>query len=470
MNLQGRNLSLRMQGADVKLLQDELHELGASISDRDGFFGKATRQAVLEFQRSHGLQTTGIVDEATATAINAEVDSQRPEQEPIETKELFIVRGQIHQTDGGPLGVGEIRAFDADLRSRQELGKGAWDAEGRFEITYKAESFARAEKRSADLTFQIENQAGLPMESFKLFALQDGRRVAVEAPQIVFNAPPVATVEIVIGDGEFRGPSEFERYVTELTPVLQGVPFAELKEEEKIKDVTFLFRETRIDPQHIAFLILAHRLALKTDLPPEVFYCFFRQNLPTRLQAILALHPEVQRSALETGFRTNLIPARLRKELARILARLQELIVEHAFREPEVAGKYSLSALLSTALPAQELQRNLLSQYVQHKGAIQEFWKALRSDPAFSTSGIVDKVQYTLQFGALTGNHLPLVKDLQQDGSIKSLRDLAKLDADAWLQRINKKVDGQPIGFPPEVPGKDDAEKARNYATAMVRV
>lgn len=37
MELQGRNLSLRMNREDVKLLQKELHQLGFSIHDREGF-------------------------------------------------------------------------------------------------------------------------------------------------------------------------------------------------------------------------------------------------------------------------------------------------------------------------------------------------------------------------------------------------------------------------------------------------
>src|SRR5262245_32582031 len=100
MNLQGRNPSLRMQGEDVKLLQDELRQLGFPLNDGDGFFGKTTRQAVLEFQRGHGLATTGVVDEATATAINGEVDALNPEPEPVAEWQPFIVRGQVRQTDG----------------------------------------------------------------------------------------------------------------------------------------------------------------------------------------------------------------------------------------------------------------------------------------------------------------------------------------------------------------------------------
>src|SRR5262249_5325028 len=158
------------------------------------------------------------------------------------------------------------RAFDADLRSRQELGKSAWDRDGRFEITYRAEDFARSEKGSADLTFRIKNQAGLPIENFKLFAYQDGKKVLVEDPRIVFNAPPVATVEIVIGDGEGRGPSEFEQLVAELTPLLQGLSIGDLTEDNRNQDVSFLSNDTSRDPVLITFLILAHRWSKDTGV------------------------------------------------------------------------------------------------------------------------------------------------------------------------------------------------------------
>ena len=70
MNLQGRNLSIQLQGDDVKLLQNELHQLHLVIDDPVGFFGTATRDAVLEFQRIRGISPTGIVDEDTARRIN----------------------------------------------------------------------------------------------------------------------------------------------------------------------------------------------------------------------------------------------------------------------------------------------------------------------------------------------------------------------------------------------------------------
>src|SRR5215831_6871972 len=75
--LQGRNLTLRMQGADVRLLQTELTLLGFAIPDGEaGFFSDGTREAVLTFQARHDLDESGVVDERTAEAIAAELDGR----------------------------------------------------------------------------------------------------------------------------------------------------------------------------------------------------------------------------------------------------------------------------------------------------------------------------------------------------------------------------------------------------------
>ncbi len=57
-----RNISVNMRGEDVKLLQKRLSKLGFSIEDKDGFFGKTTRRAVLEIQKKDGIKATGIVE------------------------------------------------------------------------------------------------------------------------------------------------------------------------------------------------------------------------------------------------------------------------------------------------------------------------------------------------------------------------------------------------------------------------
>jgi hypothetical protein len=85
MNLQDRKLSQGIQGDEVKLLHTELLLLGHKIADAEvakSFFGETTLQAVLDFQKSHGLTADGIVGVNTATALSvAIVALQKPKSD-----------------------------------------------------------------------------------------------------------------------------------------------------------------------------------------------------------------------------------------------------------------------------------------------------------------------------------------------------------------------------------------------------
>ena len=60
-------------GDSVKELQQRLLDLGVRVrGGADGVFGPATAQAVKAFQTSRSLEATGIVDDATATALGSE--------------------------------------------------------------------------------------------------------------------------------------------------------------------------------------------------------------------------------------------------------------------------------------------------------------------------------------------------------------------------------------------------------------
>ena len=83
MNLQGRNLQQGLSGDDVRLLHTELSLLNPPVTIPDSerqpaLFGPATVAAIQNFQKAHTLPTSGIVDPATAKAINDLVDAQFP--------------------------------------------------------------------------------------------------------------------------------------------------------------------------------------------------------------------------------------------------------------------------------------------------------------------------------------------------------------------------------------------------------
>src|SRR5213595_3146487 len=57
-------------GPDVTELQQKLKDLGFDPNGVDGHFGPGTRDAVIAFQQSKGLQADGIAGPATLAAFN----------------------------------------------------------------------------------------------------------------------------------------------------------------------------------------------------------------------------------------------------------------------------------------------------------------------------------------------------------------------------------------------------------------
>jgi hypothetical protein len=372
--------------------------------------------------------------------------------------EPFVVRGQIRQADGRLLAGALVRAFDTDLRMPEaQLGEGVTRKDGRYEITYAAARFRRPGKKSADLVVRVFSKGGQELVSAK----------------VIFNAKPLETVDLVIGGGEYRRPSDYERLVAELTPILEGIPLADLKEDEDHQDFTFLAGETGENRRHIEWLALAAKLGRETGLPAEVFYGFFRQNLPTTLSALSSQQPQGLRHALDAALRANVIPAGLTGQLDSILERLQEVIVDRLLEPHDEQGKATLGALLGTTLSSPGKRKKFVRLFVWHQGPREQFWRKLREDEDFQEGGLVDELQLALKLGALARNHLPMVKALQTlgpNGRLRSPRDLADLDDEGWTALIKKTVGGKPVGFPPDTPGKDDSEKIGNYAGSVKRL
>ncbi|PYO50221.1 MAG: hypothetical protein DMD72_02995, partial [Gemmatimonadetes bacterium] len=193
MNLRVSALSLASSGYDVRRLQLELRQLGFTIDDHEAgaaTFGETTRAAVQQFQQANGLSVTGVVDEATAARINAQVEARFP----------FVVRGVVRQTE-------------------EPLGDAMTDDSGRYEIRYTAEKFSRAEKGSADLRVAMSNP--------------EGRELA--SSPIRFNAGAQEMIDLVVDTG-VRGPSDYERELATVEPLLQGLSLAGLKEDDQHQD------------------------------------------------------------------------------------------------------------------------------------------------------------------------------------------------------------------------------------------
>jgi protein-tyrosine-phosphatase len=397
--------------------------------------------------------------------------------EPPIVEDPLIVKGEIRQADGTPLANTLVRAVDKDMRTEQLLGEQRTNTQGYYEIRYTRSQFSRAEKQSADLivrVFDSNNQeiqqltattdTNTPLETI---AIKDAQGNTRDTP-IWFNAPAVAIINLSIIDPRYRGLSEYERYLQELTPLLESIPLGNLEAE----DIIFLAKETTINSQHITFLRDAFRLSQQTAITPPAFYGLFRQNLPTDLSFLLARDPQEWRSALQRSLQDNIIPAGLAPDLDSLIAQFQALLITYTAggidNQPSALGE-----ILATALSTPALRQAFTTAYAAYDGKdATAFWTNLKTQTGFQ-NGVAETVQFTLQASTLTQNHLPLVRVLQQErqrGTVLTLSALARLDEAGWLRLLNTTIDNQPVGTPAGIPGTTPAEKVQNYAKALTQL
>ena len=74
-------LALGTRGDDVSELQSKLRDLGYTRLDKDGYFGEATRRAVMSFQKKNKLEADGMAGEATLALLNGDGEPATEETE-----------------------------------------------------------------------------------------------------------------------------------------------------------------------------------------------------------------------------------------------------------------------------------------------------------------------------------------------------------------------------------------------------
>lgn len=125
---------------------------------------------------------------------------------------------------------------------------------------------------------------------------------------------------------------------------------------------------------------------------------------------------------------------------------------------------------LAKLFKTSELPKHLIKSVVQKiNGApvlTDAFWHGLRQDPELE-SLVVDELRFTARLWELTGQHLPLVRELQRRrkcGEIRHAADLFDLD---WQELVTQCTGSRAVGAPPGTPGKNAAQRAQNYACAI---
>jgi len=433
------NKIFRVYEAPNSPTQEQLDELTIRLrGEREqSFVGEATQLLVFIFQVQQSLgdhlREKG-VEETTAARLNEILQKLGLLDNPEPSE--FVVRGHVTGASDGYF----VRAYDKDFRSEEPLGDSPLDANHNYEIGYSRDKFKRAEKATADLRVAVFEPSGRELVSSEIY----------------YNASAEITIDLTAGP-EPALPSEYERYVTELEGIMQGVTFIDIDRQEaaqREQDLDFLSGDTGIDRQHIAWLVQAAKfeqesgLWTEPNIPAEIFYGLFRQDGPADWDALRQSRIAVLRKALLDALDQNIIAARFRPQIEDILAQIPN---------PQTQA---LTSVLDGANLSQTELRAVLAQ-VDTLDAVSDHALSELVGQQLIDEQKAQRIGLNVSLYRLSGGDASIVSTLLDEHRFEHARDIAALGPQDWGNVLKKAGSASPAGM-------SRGEYARSLALAAV--
>lgn len=451
MELQNRELSIRMRGGDVALLQTELAELNFDIPVSEierSHFGTGTRDAVNAFQGRHGLPVTGVVDERTAVRINAEVDQ-------LALSEVVVVGRIVSRSRAGVGGLSVVVVDKIVGDGDVELAQTTTSDSGRYAVKLSGATLSGRGKQLPDLQAK---------------AYRDDRYLGASA--VSYNASNLETLTIFLDESADKAlDSEHETLVAHLAAQFRG-NLRDLKENGEREDITHLANKTGWDARAVALAALAEQFSARTTtsrddtgIEPAFFYALFRAGLPANEHTLYQNDPRAAGRIFEQAIEQGVIPADLRERIPQAVERFGTQSARHMLDGPALAGLSTLKQMLSVSLGDDDRRHKEFSQlYTRHRGDPPRFWATIRE--AFGETAH-RRLRIDGQLGYLTLNNAPLIKKLHDANGRDGLADTVELVRNGYYRdRTWRELLGDG-DIPEEVPGRDDAERRGRYAELL---
>ncbi|MDC0742546.1 Tc toxin subunit A-related protein [Polyangium mundeleinium] len=383
------------------------------------------------------LVVRGRITDTTGARVFLEAD---PDAEPDADPPIVVTAFHERLPDPGP------RVFLGSCTTR----------DGMYRIIYRPDAFAPDAYPSLVVKATYESTSG-----------------SWEAEsEVICRAPTTAIVDLVKGGAAFRGPPEVERVAGNVEAALGPVNILDIDEEDLDHSIARIACRTGEDKELVALWFKSARIADDMGLVVEdinsagIVYLLLRQGIPQTRRGILSQRPATLRQAFEASFAQNVgkePPEDAEVTLNDIMDALVDKMVEFA-SEPRVPGASSFADVVRVGIPEiegepnEELQEAFIRAVLQHEGTVEQFWSQLGLNTAFSSGTIAD-LKKTLQVGAFTRYHAPLVEALS--GEVADARELAGYDTADWMELLEE------LPCPPDIPGADETEKRTNYINIL---
>ena len=385
------------------------------------------------------------------------------------TKQLYEVKGTIRLADGSPASGVKVSAFDRDLRTEQLLGQSTTGRDGSYRIQYSGDAFVEAETGGADLVI-------------KAFAAEGS---LLAASPVVFNARPSVEIDLAIPAEVLLPPTLFEKVGRSLTPLLGKLPVANLEEDARHQDVSFLSGETGLARTVVARFVMAHKLA-QPGIPPEFWFVLLggsvfqlsegqslKEQVAVFLESLASLDSSAVRKAFVRGFNLKEISVAFQGKVAGWADAFAKFV---ASRTVNGAGKptFVKSALEDAGITVAKKQEAFARLFNEYKALTPELLAALDQDRSFKKTEIAD-LQTSFRLADLTRADFSVVKMLKEQFDVRrpeQIPTLAKQSEEEWVRVVKAQHGAGHITLPIEVEdiaGRSKLPVAEVYGKTLAR-
>jgi hypothetical protein len=495
-------VSLNETSMRINLLHKALIILGYPIADdevKSHTAGKSTLEQVRALQKKLNIKFDEqyVVDQATYEAIR-DLITKEGHTDKLKT---FVVSGTVFNLKGEKVKYQKLMAVDVDLKgaakyktvkSEKELLEEGFefllsrksDIKGNYYIEFFEMQFQKAERKKADVVVYALGKNGEII----------GRSKMVNSENYTAEGE-VRNLNVLITKQEER--TEYEILMGKLIPFL-GESKVKLIELTKSADqVHFLSGELDLAEKNIQMAVDAEKLLdecaevgqnkkeLSKDkqttnkkykdqnrnIAHELLYGIGRQQIILNWLILYKKTEDELLQAIQKSIEQKIIQNYDNKIISTVFEGIQQCAANYFLTYQGPDKTPSIQKILSVPLPEYAQQVAFVDAWRNFKNSVskkeiidyKKFWQEyLPSQEIFKKNPeLIPALLLSQQLTVLSGNHLPLMEELQVNCKISSASDLVALEENEWKEIIKK------TGVPDFVEGKNDDEKVINYANQV---
>ena len=352
-----------------------------------------------------------------------------------------VVKGIIATPKGRGIADLVVRAYHKTTRTEVFLSEGKTNTKGAY-IIYCNQAEVEARRTAAHVDLQV-----------KAFTGGKEKDALITSPLII-NALPLEIINLSVGEEAYRGLDIYTAIHEDLEDSVTATALTDLS----ARDALILANTHNLEAGDVSYYIQARQWEAQWNgLPAEIYFGWFKTGLPTNWRELISIPVEKLISGIDEAISENYIPDTTEKQKQGLEEKIKQWRTDNLVTaRGQRVERGSIGELLSTSRLNETQKKQLFNGWQNFEGTVDEFWKAQQKD--LGPENYKD-LELTLQLGAVTRNHLPLIQSIKNT-RINRIQDIAVLHEADWLQILET---GN-MAVPDDIPGEDLKSKRTEFA------